>query len=279
MRRGKLLIQVSSRRELTQSFATQSRQRLRIIATMDRRSIRPIADDGDELRFCSTCAFSAACLSSGYDKAQLRELHVLVEHTGPHREGEHLFREGDPFGAIAAVRAGSVKTYVIDTEGREQVQGFFLPGEVIGLNAISEARYLSNALALETVHLCRFSFPNIAALALRMPGVQQQLFRLLSQDIGKASLLAGNYGAEERMAAFLVSLSRRYAERGFSATRFLLSMSRTDIANYLRLAPETVSRVFRRFQDEGLLRVNRRELELVDRPGLEALARDVLRGS
>ena len=80
---------------------------------MDRRSIRPIADDGDELRFCSTCAFSAACMSSGYDKAQLRELHVLVEHTGPHREGEHIFREADPFGAIAAVRAGSVKTYVI----------------------------------------------------------------------------------------------------------------------------------------------------------------------
>jgi CRP/FNR family transcriptional regulator len=245
---------------------------------MDRRMNRPIADDGDEFRFCSTCAFSAACLSSGYDKAQLRDLHVLVEHVGPCREGEHIFREGDPFGAIAAVRAGTVKTYVTDTEGREQVQGFFLPGEVIGLSAISEARYLSNAIALDTVQLCRFSFPNIAALAMRMPGVQQQLFRLLSQDIGKALLLAGNFSADERMAAFLVSLSRRYSTRGFSATRFLLTMSRTDIANYLRLAPETVSRVFRRFQDEGLLHVDRRELELVDRSRLEALARDVLRG-
>lgn len=245
---------------------------------MDRRLNRPIADDGDELHFCSTCAFSAACLESGYDKAQLRELHVLVEHVGPFREGEHIFREGAPFGAIAAVRAGTVKTYVVDHEGREQVQGFFLPGEVIGLSAISEARYPSNAVALDTVHLCRFSFPNIAALALRMPGIQQQLFRLLSQDIGKASLLAGNYSADERMAAFLISLSRRYAARGFSATRFLLSMSRTDIANYLRVAPETVSRVFRRFQDEGMLRVDRRDLDLLDRARLEALARDLLRG-
>jgi CRP/FNR family transcriptional regulator len=158
------------------------------------------------------------------------------------------------------------------------VQGFFLPGEVIGLSAISEARYPCNAVALDTVHLCRFSFPNIAALAMRMPGLQQQLFRLLSHDIGKASLLAGNYSADERMAAFLISVSRRYAERGFSATRFVLAMSRTDIANYLRLAPETVSRVFRRFQDEKLLHVERRELEFLDAARLEALARDVLRG-
>jgi CRP/FNR family transcriptional regulator len=111
-----------------------------------------------------------------------------------------------------------------------------------------------------------------------MPGLQQQLFRLLSHDIGKASLLAGNYSADERMAAFLISVSRRYAERGFSATRFTLSMSRTDIANYLRLTPETVSRVFRRFQNEKLLRVARRELEFLDPARLEALARDVLRG-
>ena len=137
----------------------------------------PIADDGDELRFCSTCAFSAACIEQGYDKSRLGELHVLVAHTGPYAEGQHIFREGDSFDAIAAVRAGTVKTYVTDSEGREQVQGFFLPGEVIGLNAISSERYPCNAVALDPVMLCRFSFPDIAALATRMPGLQQQLFR------------------------------------------------------------------------------------------------------
>jgi CRP/FNR family transcriptional regulator, anaerobic regulatory protein len=237
----------------------------------------PIADDGDEFHFCSTCAFSAACLESGYDKAHLRDLHVLVQHTGPFREGEHIFREGDPFGAIAAVRGGTVKTYVTDSEGREQVLGFYLPGEIIGLNAISQARYPCNAVALDSVMLCRFSFPNIAALATRMPGLQQQLFRLLSLDIGKASLLAGNFTADERMAAFLISISRRYAARGFSATRFRLTMSRADIANYLRLAAETVSRVFRRFQDEGLIHVDRREIELVQAEAIEEMARNVLR--
>jgi len=237
----------------------------------------PIADDGDDFNFCSTCAFSSACLESGYDKSQLRDLHVLVEHVGPFSEGEHIFREGDAFDSIAAVRSGTVKTYVNDANGREQVQGFYLPGEMIGLSAISQARYPCNAVALEPTVLCRFSCPSMAALAIRMPGLQQQIFRLLSEDIGKAALLAGNYSADERMAAFLVSLSRRYAARGFSATRFTLSMARTDIANYLRLAAESVSRVFRRFQDDGLIRVDRREIEILQRRALEELARSVLR--
>ena len=236
-----------------------------------------MTDDGDDLDFCSTCAFASACQSAGYGKVQLGELHVLVEHVGPFPAGSHLFREGDPFTAIAAVRAGTVKTYVVDAHGREQVQGFFLPGEVIGLNAIHNGRYPANAMALDTVMLCRFSFPQMALLATRLPGLQQHLFRLLSQDIGKAALLAGDFSADERMAAFLVSLSRRYAARGFSERAFLLTMARTDIANYLRLAPETVSRVLRRFKDEGIVRIDRREIELVNREPLEQLARGVLR--
>jgi len=240
-----------------------------------RRSL--LADDGDELHFCSTCAFSAACLERGYDKSRLRELHVLVEHTPPFQEGAHIFREGDEFNAIAAIRAGTVKTYVTDREGREQVLGFFLPDEVVGLNAISSSRYPCNAVALETVLLCQFSFPKIATLATRMPGLQEHLFRLLSEDIGKASLLAGDFTAEERLAAFLIVLSRRYAARGLSAGRFRLPMSRTDIANYLRLAAETVSRILKRFQRDGLIRVDRREIELLDRQRLEGIARSALR--
>jgi CRP/FNR family transcriptional regulator len=236
-----------------------------------------LPDDGDALHFCSTCAFSAACLDSGYDKSRLHDLHVLVEHVGPFREGQHIFREGDEFNWIAGIRAGTVKTYVTDLAGREQVLSFFLPGEVIGLNAISQSRYPCNAVALDTVLLCRFSFPKIATLATQMPRLQQQLFRLLSEDIGKASLLAGDFAADERMAAFLVGLARRYAARGLSQTRLRLPMARTDIANYLRLAAETVSRILRRFQDDGIVRVERRDLEILDRTRLEDLARNVLR--
>lgn len=245
--------------------------------TFPRPSPITMADDGGPLAFCSTCAFSQACLAEGMDKRGLMDLHVLVEHVGPLRPGEHVFRQGDPFGAIAAVRAGTVKTYLVDRDGREQVLGFHLPGEVIGLNAIDGETYPCNAVALDTVMLCRFSFPKISVLAARLPGLQQHLFRLMSRDIGNASLLAGDYTADQRMAAFLLGLSRRLAARGFSPDRFQLTMARTDIANYLRLAPETVSRVLKRMQDEGVLSVDRREVELLGRKQLETLASSMLR--
>ena len=236
-----------------------------------------LADDGDTMRFCSTCAFSQACMAEGMDKHALNDLHVLVEHVGPLHAGEHIFREGDLFGSIAAVRTGTVKTYVVGRDGHEQVLGFHLPGEVIGLNAIDVDHYPCNALALDTVMLCRFSFPKIAVLAARLPGLQQYLFRLLSRDIGSATLMSGDWTADQRMAAFLIGLSRRLAARGFSPDRFQLTMARTDIANYLRLAPETVSRVLRRFQRDGLVQVDRREVELLGREPLEALAAPILR--
>lgn len=233
--------------------------------------------EGDEVAFCGTCAFAPVCLPGGYDKTALSELHCLIEHVGPLHAEAHVFRVNDPFVAIYAVRAGMVKTYAVDEQGREQVQGFFLPGELVGLSGIYPSRYPCNAVALDTVTLCRFSFPAMATLAARLPGLQEQLFRLLSKDIGSATLLAGDFSADERLAAFLIGLSDRYGARGFSATRFRLSMSRADIANYLRLATETVSRVLRRFQDERLIAVDRREMEIRDPVRLRYVARCVLR--
>jgi len=235
-----------------------------------------VADDGDDLHFCSTCAFGSVCLPAGVDKTALRELHMLVEHAGPYRAGEHVFRSGEPFAAIFAVRGGVVKTRQLDDDGREQVLGFHLPGEMIGLNAIHAEKYPCDAIALDTVFVCRFSFPALATLATKMPGVQQQLFRLLSADIGKASLLAGDYSADERLAAFLLLLADRFAARGVSAKAFRLEMSRGDIANYLRLAAETVSRVLRRLQDQKLIHVEGRDVELLDRASLQDLARNIL---
>src|SRR6185295_8604672 len=146
----------------------------------------------------------------------------------------------------------------------------------IGLDAIDGEQYPCDAVALDTVALCRFSFPRMAQLATRVPGLQQLLFRLMSRDIGTAMRLAGDWSADQRMAAFLLGLSQRLASRGFSPRRFQLTMARTDIGNYLRLAPETVSRVLKRFQDDGLLVVDRREVELADMAGLEALAAPIL---
>ena len=236
----------------------------------------PIADDGDETHFCRTCAFSSACLSVGYAKPQLAELHCLVEHIGPYHADEHVFRTDAPFRAIYAVRAGMVKTRVLDGDGREHVLGFYLPGEVIGLNAIYPERFPCDAIALDTAHFCRFSCPAMSQLASRMPAVQQELFRMLSKELGSASRLAGDHSADERVAAFLIDLGDRFAERGFSGERFRLSMSRGDIANYLRLASETVSRVLSRFRQQGLIAVDGRELVLVKPDQLRQLAKSLI---
>lgn len=241
-----------------------------------RRAINPDGE-GDEFAFCGTCAFAPVCLPQGFDKAALADLHCLIEHVGPYAPGAAIFGVNEPFDAVFAVRGGAIKTYVVDDQGREQVLGFYLPGEVVGLNGVYPARYPCSAVALDTTTVCRFSFPAMATLATRIPGIQQQLFRLMSKDIGQASMLAGDFTADERLAAFLVGMADRFAARGFSATRFRLLMSRADIANYLRLATETVSRVLRRFQDDGLIAVERREVELRDPARLRYLGRSVLR--
>jgi CRP/FNR family transcriptional regulator len=234
------------------------------------------SNDGDTEHFCSSCAFAEACSVAGYGKTELSELHCLVEHVGPFEPGQHVFRNGDPFRALFAVRSGMIKTTLVDAEGREQVLGFYLPGEMVGLDAIYPEHYPCDGVALETTECVRFSFPAMSALAARQPKVQQHLFRLLSKELGSASLLAGDHSAAERMAAFLVDLGDRYAARGLSGTRFRLSMARADIANYLRLAAETVSRVLGRFREQKLIAIEGRSVELLDLPRLRALARCVL---
>jgi len=156
------------------------------------------------------------------------------------------------------------------------VLGFYLPGEVIGLNAIYPEYFPCDAVALDTTWFCRFSFPAMSALASRVPAVQQHLFRMLSKELGSASLLAGDHRADERVAAFLVDLARRHAIRGYSGTRFHLSMSRGDIANYLRLAAETVSRVLSRFRTQQLIQIDGRELQLLDAVRLHEIGQALL---
>ncbi|TAN03717.1 MAG: cyclic nucleotide-binding domain-containing protein [Rhodanobacteraceae bacterium] len=244
-------------------------------APQERRTGIP-SNDGDAEHFCSSCAFAEACAVAGYGRPELSDLQCLVEHVGPFEPGQRVFRSGDPFRALYAVRDGMIKTTMVDAEGREQVLGFYLPGELVGLDAIYPEHYPCDAIALEPTHCCRFSFPAMSALAARQPKIQQHLFRLLSKELGSAALLAGDHSADERLAAFLIDLGDRYASRGLSGTQFRLSMARSDIANYLRLAAETVSRVLGRFREQKLIAIDGRSVELLDPPRLRELARCVL---
>lgn len=228
--------------------------------------------DAGTFVFCNACALARACEGRNLKLAARRKLQDMVRRLGPFAPGSLLFRQGDPFLSITAVHSGTVKTFVIDASGREQVLGFFQPGDVLGLDAIHTGRYPCHAMALDTVSLCSAPFPAMTELATEADNLQLQIFRLLSHDIRKAALLAGDHTADERVATFLMSLSRHRAARGEIRSELDLAMSRQDIANYLRLASETVSRVLQRLQQEGVIRVNRRRVELLDMARLEALA-------
>jgi len=207
----------------------------------------------------------------GLPHDDMRRLETLITPRGPIGEDEHLFRVGDPLRALFAVRGGFFKTYLIEASGREQVLGFHLPGELIGLDAIWPQKHQCNAVALNTASVCELPYGAITDLSQQLPGLQQSMLRLLSKELALSHSLAGDFTAEERVAGFLVSLSSRLKVRGHSETQLTLAMSRRDLANYLRLATETVSRVFSRFEQEGLIAVDRREVTLRDPEKLATL--------
>jgi len=215
-------------------------------------------------RTCSTCSLSELCLPMGLPRDDMRRLEELITPRGPIGEGEYLFRVGEPLGDLYAVRGGYFKTYLVEASGREQVLGFHLPGELIGLDAIWPQKHQCNAVALSTASVCELPYDRITDLSQQLPGLQQSLLRLLSKELALSHSLAGDFTAEERIAGFLMSLASRMRSRGHSDTQLTLAMSRRDLANYLRLATETVSRVFSRFEHEGLITVNRREVSLRD---------------
>jgi len=224
-------------------------------------------------RTCGTCSLSELCLPMGMLRGDMLRLEQLIKPRGPVEGGEHLFRIGDPLRVLYAVRGGFFKTYVVEQSGREQVLGFHLPGELIGLDAIWPQRHQCNAVALNTASVCELPFDQITDLSRQLPGLQHSMLRLLSKELALSHSLAGDFTAEERIAGFLISLSSRMKVRGFSETQLTLAMSRRDLANYLRLATETVSRVFSRFEKEKLLSVDRREVTLRDTAKLARLGR------
>ncbi len=220
---------------------------------------------------CRSCSLRDLCLPLGLDAEDMQKLEAVVHTRGPIRSGEHLFREGDNFQALYAVKSGALKTYTIDSQGREHVLGFHIAGELAGLDGIHSGRNRCNAVALQTSSVCALPFARLEQLIHDVPGLQTQILRIMSRELSASAQLATEHSAEERLAGFLVSLSRRNARRALSPTHLSLPMPRRDIASHLRLATETVSRLFARFQEENLVAVRRREVEILDMGALEAL--------
>lgn len=221
---------------------------------------------------CSRCSLGELCLPRNLNGGEIHALEHIVERSRPMRAGEHLFRAGDRFQALSAVRSGCFKTYVINEAGDEQVLDFQLPGEIVGFDAIHSGTHMSNCLALDTSAVCTLNFEPLSELARHIPTLQAELFDVMSHRIADLEIICGDFSADQRFALFLESLSRRYSRRGYSANEFTLAMSRRDIASYLRLATETVSRILSRYRKDGILEVRRKQIRILDPDALHAIS-------
>lgn len=220
---------------------------------------------------CNDCSLNPICLPLAVSVDELDQLEDIMRRGRPLKRGEHLYRASDPFESVFAVRSGAVKTYVVSEDGEEQVTGFYLPGEIVGMDGISTAHHVTSAKTLETSSVCEIPFARLEELSSKIPSLQHHFFSLMSREIQadrELHMLLSKKSADDRIASLLISIANRQKLRGLSGQRIRLPMSRYDIANYLGLAVETVSRIFTRFQQQGLLAVEGREVEILDREAL-----------
>lgn len=225
---------------------------------------------------CKDCGIFGLCREVNGPDADLRLPETIVRNRRLLKRGDLLYRVGVPQRAIYAIRCGSVKTYVLTDDGRMQITGIHIPGELLGLGAIAAIHTTSEAKALETTMVCEVPLDVLEMYCEEVPSVRQQMIKIMSHEIldnQELMLLLGKKNADERLATFLLGFSRRFQKRNYSPSKFNLSMSRSDIGNYLGMAEETVCRVFTRFQDDGLLTTERRQVQIHDMARLKTIAR------
>jgi CRP/FNR family transcriptional regulator len=223
---------------------------------------------------CASCNLRELCLPVGLHARDLVRLEGLVDKRRSVLRGEHLFRNGERFEALYAVRTGFFKTCVGSEDGRDQVTGFQMAGELLGLDGISSDLHHCDAVALEDSSVCVIPYGQLEGLSREFTVLQHSFHKIMSREIVRdhgVMLLLGNMRAEERLAAFLLNLTQRLQARGFSASSLVLRMTREEIGSYLGLKLETVSRTFSKFHEEGLMEVKQRQLRILDQAALQAL--------
>jgi len=224
---------------------------------------------------CGRCAYRTLCLPLGLGERDLARLESVIGCRRRLARGDVLFRAGQPFANLYALRFGHFMTCRTDHRGERYITGFQMAGDLMGMDAIGNGEHASTAIALEDGEVCEVPYARLQALMAELPQVMAHFHRVMSQEILRdqsAIRFLGILRADERMASLLLNLSARYAMRGFSPRRFQLRMSRDDMARYLGLKLETVSRLLARFRDQGLIRLERRELEILDMRRLETMA-------
>ena len=223
---------------------------------------------------CSTCMMASVCLPVGMSPSEVTQLDDLVKERLRVEKGQALFQHGAPLDALFGLRTGSIKTQMIEASGQHQITGFFLPGEIVGLDGMMEGIHSSTAIAMEDSEVCVVKLDDIDEISRYVPTLQHQVRRLMSKEISRSHqvlLALGSMRSEQRLAAFLINLSQRLTALGYSSTEFIMRMSREETGNYLGLTLETVSRLFSRFARDGVIRVNQREIKILDMDALREL--------
>lgn len=223
---------------------------------------------------CKDCTLRELCFPHGMNDEELADMDAVVEQPRSLHKNDFLYRDGDKALSIYAVRSGCVKTMTESPNGDEQIVGFHLAGELLGLDGFADGEYSCNAVALETSSVCELPLDQLEILGQKLPGLQKQMRRIMGKEVNKDHkllLLLGKMTADERLASFLLSLSARMEERHWNINEFNLMMPRQDIANYLGMAVETVSRLFASFQNEKIIEVDRRHITILDMARLRAM--------
>ncbi len=227
---------------------------------------------------CSDCRLGALCLPITLHADEVDKLDSIIKRGRPLQKGHYLYRANDEFKSVYAVRSGSFKTFSLSSSGVEQVTGFYLPGEILGLDGIADDLHKNSAISLETSSICEIPFARMESISRDIPALQRRFFKLMSKEITddqQLFTLLSRKSAPAKVSSFLLSVSNRNHLRQLSATSFELGMSRSEIANYLGLTIETTSRVFSQLKRDGIVGITARKgIEILDVHHLKKIALD-----
>ncbi len=215
---------------------------------------------------CSNCNLRELCMPVGLDTEDMQKLDSIVATRKHVKQGQMLFSNGDAFTSLYAIRTGFFKTCISNEDGREQVTGFQMAGEIIGLDGIVTDHHSCNAVALEDAEVCVMPFANVEDLSREFPVLQRHVHKVMSREIVRENgmmMMLGNMRAEERLAAFLMNLVQRLHARGFSQSEMILRMTREEIGSYLGLKLETISRTFSKLSEDGIIEVKQRYVKIL----------------
>ncbi len=223
---------------------------------------------------CSNCNLRELCMPLGLNDDEMKRIDEVVATRRKIARGETLFRNGEKFNALYAIRTGFFKTCISSEDGRDQVTGFQMAGEIIGLDGIVSDQHTCDAVALEDAEVCVMTIDRIEELSREINALQRHVHKIMSREIVRehgVMLLLGSMRAEERLAAFLLNLVQRLHARGFSQSELVLRMTREEIGSYLGLKLETVSRTFSKFVEDGIVEVKQRHVRILNTDALKLL--------